>query len=164
MQPTLSNSCTTSLAGVRRTDLNSLAAPILLPISERGNLDGRHGEQQALRVKFVPKSTPASLALAKEARRLAIPKKVYGDAIAAFCLECTGVSPAVRGCEADGHCNLYPHSTREKRRKATKTALRRAIAQECRFCTSGHSESCTSPSCQFYRFRYVGKRPERVQR
>lgn len=138
---------------------NTLPAPLAFPNSERGNSHRKHGEEHPTRGRFVPPSTPESRAKAIEGRRLAVPKKVYGDVIAAFCLECTGVRPAVRDCEADGHCNLYPYRTRERRRKATKTVLRRAIAQECRACTSGSPESCTSPNCRLYPFRYITKKP-----
>lgn len=94
---------------------------------------------------------------AKEARVRALPKAVYSDAVQRFCEECSGVNPATTDCEAP-NCNLYPLNTREKRRKTSKTALRKAIRGECKHCLGGHDQStCISAACKLYPFRLPAK-------
>jgi hypothetical protein len=78
-------------------------------------------------------------------------------------VQCTGKNPAMTDCEAEHDCKLYPINTRDKRRKVTKARLRSSIAEECRFCTAGNPDSCTSPACELYRFRRVKDRGKIAQ-
>jgi len=83
--------------------------------------------------------TAEDRAKAQEARRHAIPKAGYAAAIRSHCLECVGTNAAISACNGvellDGTaCRLFHVSTNVKRRQTTKTALRRAILQECKFC------------------------------
>jgi hypothetical protein len=102
--------------------------------------------------------TPELLQKAREGRKCALPKATYAQAVKAFCEECQGVNPAISGCEGvellDGTpCRLYAVNTRFKRRQTTKTALRRAIIQECKFCMGGDLlHDCSSPGCHLYAF------------
>ena len=101
---------------------------------------------------------------AQEAKRWALPKRVYGDAIKRFCLDCSAVNAAITDCGGDDlgegePCRLYHVNTVFKRRKATKTALRKAIRAECKFCTgSERMLGCTSPYCALYPCG-AGRRP-----
>ncbi len=97
-------------------------------------------------------------AKAQEAKRRALPKGAYAAAIKSFCEECGGVNPAVSDCDGaellDGTpCRLYAVNTRFKRKRATKTALKRAIKGECRYCMNGdHLQDCSSPACALFQF------------
>jgi hypothetical protein len=63
------------------------------------------------------------------------------------------VNPAITDCEAP-NCGLYFLNTREKRRKGTKTALRRAIRGECKLCIGRDNvPTCASAGCALYKFR-----------
>ena len=88
---------------------------------------------------------PDILAKAREAKLRAIPKATYSDAVQRFCEACSGVNPAITDCEAP-NCGLYFLNTREKRRKGTKTALRRAIRGECKLCIGRDNV----PTCRVY--------------
>jgi hypothetical protein len=102
--------------------------------------------------------TPELLAKAREGRKRAIPKAAYSAAIKNHCEQCQGVNPAITECGGHelltgGSCRLYAVNTAFKRRKSTKTGLKRAIRQECNFCLCGSVlDSCSSPGCHFYAF------------
>jgi len=93
------------------------------------------------------------------ARKAAVPKGIIAKAVKEFCLDCTGVNPSVTDCQGnsllDGtSCELYCVNTALKRRKTTKTTLRRAIRRNCLHCLGGSStDGCTSPNCNLYVFR-----------
>jgi len=99
----------------------------------------------------------ANLLKGREAKKTATPKKVYADAIQAFCEECQGIRPSHRDC-GEINCHIYPVNTWAKRRKNKKTTLRKIIKAECRTCLSTpHLESCTSPNCALNPFGPGGK-------
>jgi hypothetical protein len=82
-----------------------------------------------------------------EGKKNATPKSVYVKAILLHCRECFGVIPVRTDCEGhilmDGTaCNLYLFNTAAKCRKSTKTAVRRAIQRECKYCGGDGKESC----------------------
>jgi len=101
--------------------------------------------------------TPELLQKAREARKSATPKATYAAAIQDHCEECCGYSPARSDCGGAElidltACRLYHINTAAKRRKVTKTTLKRAIKQECHFCLGPKNPltDCMSPRCALY--------------
>jgi len=145
-----------------KADLGIPAAPLPFPISERGNFAEIHSKKTESEHKSLDYTDPEIRDKAIEGRRFATPKHVFAAAIQRKCEECTGVNPAVTDCNGgegvnDGlPCRLYHVNTREKRRKTTKTRLRRAIIAECHFCLGNWTKKrnplsdCSSPSCPLY--------------
>jgi len=102
--------------------------------------------QRAIIQEVDPK-TPDGQKRLQEARRNAIPKWVYVNAIRNHCQECFGKSPALEDC--GGHtlrdgtsCNLYPYNTPKKCRRSSKTDLKKAIRKECKYCGGEADSSC----------------------
>ena len=94
--------------------------------------------------------TPEQREKIKLGRMNATPKRAYSEAIRDHCIECSGHNPGMLDCENKA-CLLYPVNTRGKRRKTTKTTIRKVIVSECRYCLGTHTPSgCTSPSCKVY--------------
>jgi hypothetical protein len=126
-----------------------LPLPDPLPDCENGNLENISLQIPRQSTKIVGWShlSKEELQLRRaEGKRNATPKSVYVKAILRHCLECFGVIPVRTDCEGhtlrDGtSCNLYPHNTAEKCRHSTKTALKKAIGKECRYC-GGEEGTC----------------------
>jgi hypothetical protein len=118
--------------------------------------------------------TPEGQKRLLEARMSATPKSAYVKAILLHCRECYGVVPVRTDCgghtlgDGDGACRLYQANTPDKCRKLSKSALRKIILSECRYCmqsapykgTPGNPiEVCTSPDCRLYPFGPGRKQP-----
>jgi len=88
---------------------------------------------------------------AVEARRAAIPKGVFVQAVRSFCIECYGAIPSDCGGDHmfDGtECPLFPVRMRKEAKKTTKTKVKRAIRLMCEACVgTGRMSDCKSPDC-----------------
>lgn len=108
--------------------------------------------------------TQGDIAKSIAARKAAVPKAIIAKAVKRFCLECWGVNPGITDCQAhtllDGtSCELYQVNTAAKRRKTTKTALRKAVRKNCVHCLGGSTQdTCTSPHCHLNSYR-LGRMP-----
>jgi hypothetical protein len=137
----------TTIFGEEVNNMLPLSEP--LPRSENRNLEKISEQIPLQRTKIVGWSHLSKEELQRrraEGKRRAIPKAEYVKAILRQCLECFGVIPVRTDCEGhslmDGtDCNLYPFNTAEKCRKATKTAIKRAIRKECAYC-GGEEGTC----------------------
>jgi len=159
-QDSLSNYATAPLPDRGKNDLNPFPTTTPLPDGDRGNLTEKTIPEKGSVTTSRDRMRRAKALQTKDNPNF-VSKQVYSDAIAAKCLECTGVNPAVTDCAGeevnDGKpCRLYHVNTREKRFKVTKTALKKAIKNECHFCMGNWEKKenplsgCSSPECALY--------------
>jgi len=95
----------------------------------------------------------------KSVERLNPSWQTVADAVASHCRECVGYEPTEKaecggGTVHDGKpCRLHETNSRRKRERLAAPELLKAIQGECRLCTGGRPETCTSPACSLYPFR-----------
>jgi hypothetical protein len=93
---------------------------------------------------------PVSREALLEAKKNAMSKKMYGASLKLHCLECIGEAPKEKLCQG---CAIFEISTQIKRRKYTKTNIKKMIREFCVDCLGTISDICQSPHCALYPFR-----------
>lgn len=87
-----------------------------------------------------------------EARKNAMSKQMYGGAIKLFCIECMGKMPGPTN-ELCDDCLLRAVNAPEKRRKISKSNLRKLLREHCIDCVGFSLDICSSPNCFLYPMR-----------